>query len=52
MPRPRLDQVADALGQLDAARLAQQRRPEPVGERLRECRLSGAVDALDGDQHS
>ncbi len=50
-----LDELADPLGGLDAARLAQQldgssARADRVGERARERRLAGAVDALDRDQ--
>ncbi len=50
-----LDEVPDALGELHAARLAHElhRGPVPfelVRQRLRQRRLSGAVDALDRDE--
>src|SRR6476659_4416291 len=50
-----LDQRADALGELDAARLAQERDVAPAvaqarGETLGERRLARAVEPLDGDE--
>ena len=50
-----LDERADALGELDAAGLAQQRDRQParldlLGERAGERALARAVEALDGDE--
>ena len=43
---------SDALGQLDATRLAQHGRAELAGEARDQRRLAGAVEALDRDQHA
>jgi hypothetical protein len=45
------DERADALGELDPARLAQHGRAELAGQARDQRRLAGAVEALDRDQH-